>query len=479
MSTYTKYKQRVCYTIGEAGHDMAYNLMTNYFVIFATTALFAGLKNANQLIALLTGSIVVIRLLEIFFDPIIAGFIDSTSTRFGKFKPWAWGGTMIHALFLIVLYSGFFRFFENNYLLLAISVIVSYALIDLVYTFKDTSFAGMIPALSVNSQERGILNSWARIGAAAGGGDIVPLFMVPVVTFFTFLMTGRHEQGVQGWFWLGLILAIYSALTMTISMTGVKEVDSAIRVNHQKFSFKSVFQSIFQNDQLMWISLTYLVFAIGNVTTKPSIFYVYNYVLDKPAWYWVVGAASTFCGIFSVPLYPILCKWITRKYVYVIAMVAMLLAQLTFVFSGRSLFLAVTATILFFLPQQLIALVTMMVAIDSIEYEQLKHGIRNEAVTVSIHGSLDKIAGALSSGIVGFIVIISGMGGATKAADLTAQNIQTFHLSAFILPSVLMLVSLAIFLWKVTLSEEKHAKIVETLMQKLSDTAGSPVSAGK
>lgn len=468
MSTYAKNKQRISYAIGEAGHDMAYNLMANTFIIYATTSLFAGLKNANQLIALLTSSIVIIRLFEIFFDPIIAGFIDNTkTTRFGKFRPWAWGATLVHAILLIILYSGFLRLMEGNYLALAITVVAFYALMDFVYTLKDTSFHGMVPALTVDSKERGILNSFDRIGAALGGGDIIPLFMVPAVVFFTYLSTGQRTQGIQGWFWLGLILAIYCIVTMSISMAGVHETNSVIRSSRKRASLKDVFSSIFRNDQLMWISLAYLVFAIGNVTSKPSIFYVYNYVLAKPAWYWVVGAASTFCGIFSVPFYPVLCKWIRRRNVFIVAISGMLLAEVLFVFSGKNLVLIVAATVLYFLPQQLITLVTMMVAIDSIEYEQLKHGIRNEAVTVSVHGSLDKIAGALSSGIVGVIVIISGMGSATDASKLTAANIATFHVSAFVIPAILMVVSLIVFLWKVKLTEEKHAKIVDTLNDKL------------
>ncbi|GAF40759.1 lactose transport protein [Agrilactobacillus composti DSM 18527 = JCM 14202] len=468
-ATPSKYKQRISYTIGEAGHDMAYNMMANLFIIYATTSLFAGLKNANQLIALLTSSIVVIRLCEIFFDPLIAGFIDNRkTTRFGKFRPWAWGATILHSLLLIVLYSGFLRFLDKNYALLAATVIVFYALIDLIYTVKDTSFAGMVPALSVDSKERGIITSYARIGAALGGGDIVPLFMIPAVVFFTYLMTGQHQQGIQGWFWLGLILAIYCMITMTISMMNVRENTSIIRESRKRANIKDIFKSIFQNDQLMWVSLTYLIFAIGNVTSKPSIFYVYNYVLARPTWYWVVGAASAFCGIFSVPFYPILCKWISRKRVYLLAISGMLLAELLFIFSGKNLVLVVIATVLFFLPQQLIALVTMMIAIDSIEYEQLKHGIRNEAVTVSVHGSLDKIAGSLSSGIVGFIVIAANMSNANKATDLSTQNIQTFHLLAFVVPAILMVISLIIFLWKVKLTEEKHAQIVDTLSEKLT-----------
>ncbi|MGQ0441083.1 MFS transporter, partial [Bacillus sp. B-TM1] len=63
----------------------------------------------------------------------------------------------------------------------------------------------------------------------------------------------------------------------------------------------------------------------------------------------------------------------------------------------------------FYFPQQLIFLSALMTITDSVEYGQWKNGTRNEAVTLSIRPLLDKIAGALSNGIVGFVAVASGM----------------------------------------------------------------------
>ena len=54
-------------------------------------------------------------------------------------------------------------------------------------------------------------------------------------------------------------------------------------------------------------------------------------------------------------------------------------------------------------------LVTVLTLTDAIEYGQLRNGIRNEAVTLSIRPLLDKISGAFSNGIVGFIAVAVGM----------------------------------------------------------------------
>ncbi|KAB7789129.1 sodium:solute symporter [Bifidobacterium cebidarum] len=44
---------------------------------------------------------------------------------------------------------------------------------------------------------------------------------------------------------------------------------------------------------------------------------------------------------------------------------------------------------------------------------------------------LDKIAGALSNGIVGFVVVAAGMVSSATAADITAANVRTFETFAF------------------------------------------------
>lgn len=82
-------KQRVSYALGAFGHDIFYATLSTYFMVFVTSAMFTGADKATtaKMIGIVTSLVVVIRLVEIIFDPIIGGVIDNTKTRFGKFKP--------------------------------------------------------------------------------------------------------------------------------------------------------------------------------------------------------------------------------------------------------------------------------------------------------------------------------------------------------------------------------------------------------
>ena len=131
------------------------------------------------------------------------------------------------------------------------------------------------------------------------------------------------------------------------------------------------------------------------------------------------------------------------------------------------------ALILFYLPAQTIQMTAILTMTDSIEYGQLKTGQRNEAVTLSVRPMLDKIAGAFSNGIVGFVAVAAGMVGSASAADMTSANIHTFTTWAYIVPSAGIVLSLIVFLLTVRIDEKRHAQIVRELETQLADSANT------
>lgn len=325
----------------------------------------------------------------------------------------------------------------------------------------------MIPALSTETKEREKFATFARFGSSLGANGTT-LVVVPIVTFFTYLVTARHTEGASGWFWFGLIAAMISGGTAILTALGTKEVDTAIRQQNEKANIKDVFKAIAQNDQLMWLALSYIAYAIANVATTAVLFYYFKYVLGQPTQFWIVGLVAALLGLVAVPLFPALTRLISRRYVYLGGITMMILSYFFFSIANNSLPVVIVGLVLFYFPQQLIFLSALMTITDSVEYGQWKNGIRNEAVTLSIRPLLDKIAGALSNGIVGFVAIAAGMTGDATANDITAHGIATFKAYAFYVPTALMIFAALIFAWKITLSEKKHAQIVKELETKLS-----------
>ena len=231
---------------------------------------------------------------------------------------------------------------------------------------------------------------------------------------------------------------------------------------------------IAKNDQMLWTSLAYLMYSVAYVATNGVLFYYFKFVLDKPNQFWIAGVVATIVSFFTAPLYGIMNKFIPRKVLYSIGQIAMILSYVIFLTAHDNSTLITIGLVLFnFNYAQLVTVLTLT---DAIEYGQLRNGIRNEAVTLSIRPLLDKISGAFSNGIVGFIALAAGMTGSATAKDMSAGNIHTFELFSFYTPLTLAALALIIFLWKVKLSEKMHAEVVDQLEEKLAtDNINVPV----
>ena len=145
----------------------------------------------------------------------------------------------------------------------------------------------------------------------------------------------------------------------------------------------------------------------------------------------------------------------------------MIAAYLVFIFASTNLIAVIVALVLFYLPSTLIQTTVILSMTDTVEYGQLKTGKRNEAVILSVRPMLDKIAGAFSNGIVGFVAVSAGMINTATAADMTAHDIQTFKMLAFYTPLAFIVISLLVFLFTVKVDEKEHARIVNVLQHKL------------
>ena len=294
--------------------------------------------------------------------------------------------------------------------------------------------------------------------------------VIPIVSYFTWTLTGAKGEGQAGWTSFGIIVGLLGILTAWTVAFGTKESTNALRAKAQKNGNPlEAFKALFQNDQLLWVALSYLLYAIANVATTGVLMYMFKFILNNSAAYSIVGVVSVIAGIIMAPLYPILNKRIPRRYLYLGGMVLMVLGYLLFIVGTNNLAVVTVGLVFFYLPQTFIQMTAILSLTDSIEYGQLKNGKRNEAVTLSVRPMLDKIAGACSNGIVGAVAIAAGMIGDATAADMTAANIHTFKVCAFYVPLAVIILSGVVFLLKVKISEKMHADIVEQLETQLNE----------
>ncbi|NRO04800.1 Lactose permease [Lactobacillus helveticus] len=208
------------------------------------------------------------------------------------------------------------------------------------------------------------------------------------------------------------------------------------------------------------------MFSLANVITNGVMFYLYKFVINKPNDFWVVGVIATLIGFCISPLFPILNKYIPRKWLFIGGQICMILAYGLFIFGRNNVILMDLGLALFNI--KFAQLVTVLTLTDAIEYGQLKSGQKNEAVVLAVRPMVDKFTGAISNALVGYVAIAAGMTGSATAADMTSHDISIFNIMALYVPLILAVLAIIIFISKVTLSEKKHAQVVEELKSKLA-----------
>ena len=465
-----KLGQRIAYACGNLGQSAFYNAMSTYFIVYVTGCLFSGVDKAlaAKLIGVITSLVVIIRIAEIFIDPLLGNLIDNTNTKWGRFRPWQFFGGLISAVLLAVIFSGMFGLVNVNTTLFIVLFVITFVVLDVFYSLRDISYWGMIPALSSDSHER---STYTALGSFTGsiGYNGITVVVIPIVSYFTWTLTGAKGEGQAGWTSFGIIVGLLGILTAWTVAFGTKESTNALRAKAQKNGNPlEAFKALFQNDQLLWVALSYLLYAIANVATTGVLLFLFKFVLDNQAAYSMTGVIALVAGLIMAPLYPILNKRIPRRVLYIVGMTSMIVAYILLGLFSTNMTVVFIALVLFYIPGTLIQMTAILSLTDSIEYGQLKNGKRNEAVTLSVRPMLDKIGGALSNGITGFIAVAAGMTGNATAADMTPSNIHTFEICAFYVPLILIVLSLLVFTFKVKISEKLHAEIVEQLEAKLT-----------
>jgi len=100
---------------------------------------------------------------------------------------------------------------------------------------------------------------------------------------------------------------------------------------------------------------------------------------------------------------------------------------------------------------------------DTVEYGQWKLGRRNESITFSVQPFINKIGNAITSGIVGTTLIISGINSAATPDDVTNTGLLIMKFAMLILPLIFIIAGYIIYRLKYKIDKELFDKIVSEI----------------
>ena len=482
-----KKKNLIMFPLGTVGRDMMYNLVTSYLLTFV---LFTHKLTAAQLSAI-TAIMVAARIFDALNDPIMGNIIERTRTRWGKFKPWLVIGILTTS---VVIYLAFNVQLQGWSFVWFFGII--YFLYSITYTMHDIAYWGMVPALSSDANTRNQYTSRATLFAGIGG--MLAAAFIPMLTAGDSAIGGN---AVTAYGRVALIIAILGPVFLAFTVFGVKEQRNYNDEPVPPVSFKKIIGTIAGNDQLLWIALIFLLQQIGNGIVLSGIGQTYIYVEFgyKGIFFTVFQMLGMAVTALLMIFYPVISRHINRKKLMGILMTIsavgyaiMLLPGLVLATGNLKFILITLGYMLANFGQYGFYLIMMISIMNTVEYNEYKHGTRDEGIVSSLRPFLTKMASALTVAIANFTYIIfniiqytngiadleqaANSGSITaeqKADEITAllqgvQHSQSVGLLVVmtVLPCLLMFLSYILYQKRYKLDEAEYERICGEIAER-------------
>ena len=457
----TTWREKIGYGVGAIGLDLSYGLFYSYLSYYLSSVL--GLKEAFLLI--LTP---LARIWDGINDPIMGTIVDSTKTKMGKYRPWILIGTASNAIVLSLLFTSFGMSGTKLYVYIGFM----YVLWGMTNTMADIPYWSMVPSFTNDPKDRNLVATVARTFSGFGQGVITvmtPIVLPLLSSGMEKTEDGYSESGFSRW---AIICGILLVTFAVICVASTKE--RHVVYNTEKFSFKKMFKVIGSNDQLVVFMIFAMISNAGWYLTSGTAVYYFTDVLGEStaqSLFSVIGAIGSVLGLLVIP---VLSKKFTNRTIYQISLIMAIIGYALMYLFGPVLKITIALDISYILAS--IGIGSMFVAqtvflADIVDYGEYKNGKRNESITFSMKGLLQKMAYTIQT-----IFLFGGLGIMNYNEQILSGTINDATKTAigiicFAIPPVLMVISLIVFSTKFKLYGELKQTVHDYIADKRAKEA--------
>ncbi len=441
-------RNKYCFGLGTVGRDMFYSFEANALLYFLSDVLALPLS----VFAVASAMLSVLRIADALNDPITGLVIDNIRSPWGKFKPAIVAGGLASVVFYLMLFAnigsgvGFLVVFG-----------IAYVLWDISYGINDIAYWTLLPSLTTDQKLREKYGAFARICANIGM-YIIMVGWAPI--------TMALGNTPKAWFWVAAVICVIYLGFQCFTVFGVKEPRRPA-APEEKTTLRQMWDALRRNDQLMWTTLSMGLFMVGYCTTTGISIYYMQYVFGNKGMYAILAAVCGVSQLAALAVFPQVSKRCTRRQLYTFATALVVVGYIIFAFAEVSIIVIALAAIIIFIGQAFIQMLMLMFLSDTIEYGQWKLGKRNESITFSIQPVVNKIGGALSTGLISIAIILAGI--KTDAADtavIDAGGKLTVKLAMLAIPLALIVAGYLVYRKKFKITEEFYAQMLSDLRER-------------
>ena len=259
---------------GYSAGDAAANFVFMSMILFQTSFY----TEVFGLSARLAGSILLVsRLWDAFFDPVMGVLADRTQTRWGRFRPWVLWTSIPWAVVMVLAYT-------TPHFAKMLNIVYAFAtniLLMTLYSANNMPYSALGGVMTGDVTERAKLNSFRFVSVNAAQ-FIVGGFTLPLVAKFA----GPSHDKEHGWtMTMGLWAILCLALFLTTFLTTKERIQP---ISREKTAPAQDFSDLLRNfPWLVMFCMTFTHFTILSLRGS-ALYNYYHYYADKAALYdWV------------------------------------------------------------------------------------------------------------------------------------------------------------------------------------------------
>ncbi len=450
-------KEKASYGLAAVGKDMVYMLSASYVLYYYQDIL--GVSAIAMGVILMAA-----RIFDAFNDPIMGIIVAKTKTKYGKFRPWLFIGTVLNAVVLYIMFAAPPSLDGRG--LVAYAAVI-YILWGVTYTMMDIPFWSMIPAFTESGKERENLSTLGRSCAGVGSA------LVTIITVKCVEILGRGSERA-GFKSFALIIAILFIVFEVIACITIKEKST---VDVDSPSVGDMFKSLIQNDQAMAIVIAIVLINASLYITSNLLIYFFKYDIGGESWTNDYTLFNTFGGgmqILSMMIFfPLFRRFMSAikvfytSFIMAIAGYALLLIQM--IAGVKSVYMYFIPAFFVFMAFGMLTVLTTVFLANTCDYGELKNNRRDESVIFSMQTFVVKLASGVSAFIASLCLQIFNINSNTDTVVESAaasSDIMGLRMTMTILPIVGLLVAVFVFGKKYILTDEKLSEIAEELKKR-------------
>ena len=422
------------------GQNLVYGLWGSYILIFYTDV-FGITAGAAGLIMMFT------RIWDAVNDPMMGMVADRTRTKWGRYRPWLLFMAVPVGILLIL---NFYTPDLSGGGKVAYAAI-TYVLLSMAFTAVDIPYWSLPSAMTRDSSRRAGIFSIARTATT-----LTSVISAVIIIPLTQRLGGGSQE--KGFFRTAVLFAAFSIFFYMIGFGNIREHVEPVK--QKKEGLGNSLKVLACNKPLLLIILSVLIILTANGLRNSTLPYFAQYNLGALSLVSILTALSIPGMLAGMLLAPVLAKKFGKKKVFLGACIYGMISNLLFFFTEYTdtvrvfLMIALTGVSFGFI----LVLESAMIA-DTIEYAQWKTGQRREGMISSTQTFVSKLCLALSGGLIGLILTVTGY---TPGQVQTGTTLMAFHMMmTLVVAAAFALAMVPMFFYGLT--EEVHAGIVKEL----------------